>query len=104
MKIKKGDNVIVIAGKDKGKTAKVVKAFPKEDLVVVEGVNMRKKHERARKSNSKGQIVEKAMPIHVSNVMVLEGKKGVRVGKKVIGLPGQGDKKVRVSRKTGKEI
>ena len=99
MKIKKNDNVIVIAGKDKGKTAKVVKAFPKDDLVIVEGVNMRKKHERARKANTKGQIIEKAMPIHVSNVMLLEGKKGVRAGSKLIG-----EKKVRVSRKSGKEI
>jgi large subunit ribosomal protein L24 len=99
MKIKKNDNIIVIAGKDKGKTAKVVRVFPKDDLIIVEGVNMKKKHERARKANSKGQIVEKAMPIHVSNVMLLEGKKGVRVGKKLIG-----DKNVRISRKTGKEI
>jgi len=99
MKIKKNDNIVVIAGKDKGKIAKVVRAFPKDDLVIVEGVNMKKKHERARKANSKGQIVEKAMPIHVSNVMLLEGKKGVRVGKKMI------DKKsVRISKKTGKEI
>lgn len=99
MKIKKNDTIIVIAGKDKGKTSKVMRAFPKDDLIIVEGVNMKKKHERARKSNSKGQIVEKAMPIHVSNVMLLEGKKGVRVGKKMI------DKKsVRVSKKTGKEI
>ena len=99
MKIKKNDSVIVIAGKDKGKTAKVLRAFPKADKVIVEGVNMRKKHERARKANSKGQIVEKAMPIHVSNVMLLEGKKGVRVGSKMIG-----DKRVRISRETGKEI
>ena len=99
MKIKKNDNVIVIAGKDKGKTAKVVRAFPKDDKIIVEGVNMKKKHERARKANSKGQIVEKAMPIHVSNVMLVEGKKGVRAGSKVIG-----DKNVRISRKSGKEI
>jgi large subunit ribosomal protein L24 len=99
MKIKKNDNIIVIAGKDKGKTAKVVRAFPKDNLILVEGVNMKKKHERSRKSDSKGQIVDKPMPIHVSNVMLLEGKKGVRAGKKLIG-----DKKVRVSRKTGKEI
>lgn len=99
MKIKKNDNVIVISGKDKNKTAKVLRAFPKDNLIIVEGVNMKKKHERARKSNSKGQIVEKAMPIHVSNVMLLEGKKGVRVGKKVIG-----GKTVRISKKTGKEI
>ncbi len=99
MKIKKNDNVIVIAGKDKGKTSKVAKAFPKDNLIIVEGVNMKKKHERARKANSKGQIVEKAMPVHVSNVMLLEGKKGVRAGKKEIG-----GKNVRISRKTGKEI
>ena len=99
MKIKKNDNIIVIAGKDKGKTAKVLKCMPKDNLIIVEGVNMKKKHERARKSNSKGQIIEKAMPIHVSNVMLLEGKKRVRVGKKMIG-----DKRVRISRKTGNEI
>ena len=99
MKIKKNDNVVVIAGKDKGKISKILRAFPKADLVIVEGVNMRKKHERARKSNTKGQIVEKAMPVHVSNVMLLEGKKGVRAGKKMIG-----EKSVRISRKSGKEI
>lgn len=70
MKIKKNDNVIVIAGKDKGKTGKVLKAFPKLDMVLVDGVNIKKKHQRATKSNSKGQIVEKALPIHVSNVKI----------------------------------
>jgi large subunit ribosomal protein L24 len=99
MKIKKEDNIIVISGKDKGKLAKVLKAIPKDNLIIVEGVNMKKKHQRAKKSNSKGQIIEKAMPIHVSNVMLLEGKKGVRTGKKLIG-----EKRVRVSKKTGKEI
>lgn len=99
MKIKKNDSVIVIAGKDKGKIAKVVKAMPKDNLILLEGVNMKKRHERARKANSKGQIVEKAMPVHVSNVMLVEGKKGVRAGSKKIG-----DKNVRISRKSGKEI
>lgn len=99
MKIKKNDNIIIIAGKDKGKTSKVLKAIPKDNLIVAEGVNMKKKHERARKSGSKGQIVEKAMPIHVSNVMLLEGKKAVRAGQKMVG-----DKKVRISRKSGKEL
>lgn len=99
MKIRKNDNVIIIAGKDKGKTGKVLVAFPKDNLVLVEGVNMKKKHQRATKSNSKGQILEKALPIHVSNVMLLEGKKRVRVGKKKIG-----DKNVRISKKTGQEI
>lgn len=99
MKIKKNDNVIIIAGKDKGKTAKVLKAFPKDNMILVEGVNVHKKHQRANRANSKGQIVEKPLPIHVSNAMIAEGKKGVRVGKKMIG-----DKKVRISKKTGKEI
>jgi large subunit ribosomal protein L24 len=99
MKIKNNDNVIVIAGKDKGKTGKVTESFPSRNMVVVEGVNVKKKHERARKSGSKGQIVEKSLPINVSNVMLLEGKKRVRVGKKIVG-----DKKVRISKKTGQEI
>ena len=99
MKIKKNDNVIVIAGKDKGKTGKVLKAFPVDNMIIIEGVNMKKKHQRATRSNSKGQIVEKALPVHVSNAMLLEGKKRVRAGKKVIG-----GKNVRVSKKTGQEI
>lgn len=82
MKIKKNDNVIVIAGKDKGKTSKVLRAFPADNMVLVEGVNTHKKHQRATKSNSKGQIIEKPLPIHVSNVMLLEGKKRIRVSKR----------------------
>ncbi len=78
MKIKKGDNVIVIAGKDRGKTAKVLKALPKKDMVLVDGVNIAKRHIRASKGGQKGQIVEKAMPVHVSNVMLSEGGKRVR--------------------------
>jgi large subunit ribosomal protein L24 len=99
MKIKKGDNVIVIAGKDKGKTGKVVAAYPAKNTVVVEGVNISKKHQRAQKSGSKGQIVDKTMPINVSNVVINDGGKRARVGKKLIG-----DKFVRVNKKTGKEI
>jgi len=99
MKIRKNDNVIVIAGKDKGKTGKVLRAFPLDNLIVIEGINIKKKHQRATKSNSKGQIIEKPLPIHVSNAMLLEGKKRVRVGKKLIG-----NKNVRISKKTGKEI
>ncbi len=72
MKIKKGDNVIIIAGKDKGKKGTVVKALPKEDKVVVSGVNVAKKHARPRKTGEKGQTVEKTMPVHVSNVKKIE--------------------------------
>lgn len=99
MKIKKNDNVLVICGKDKGKTAKVVKVFPDQDKVLVEGINILKKRQRPTRSNQKGQVVEKAAPIHVSNVMLVEGGKRVRAGKKVLG-----DKKIRISKKSGKEI
>lgn len=68
MHVKTGDTVVILTGKDKGKSGKVLKAFPQKDLVLVEGVNIRKKHQRPKKTNQKGQIVEKAMPIHVSNV------------------------------------
>lgn len=68
MHVKKGDNVIVITGKDKGKKGSVVKAFPKDMLVLVEGVNMKKKHMRSRKQGEKGKIVDVAYPVHVSNV------------------------------------
>lgn len=68
MKIKKGDKVIVITGKDKGRSGSVVKAYPKDFLVLVEGVNKKKLHKRPKKSNEKGKIIEQAAPIHVSNV------------------------------------
>jgi len=74
MKIKKDDNIIVIAGKDKGKTGKVVHALPKEDRVVIEGVNIRKVHKKKTKKGGKGQIIEVTMPIHVSNVMIVDPK------------------------------
>lgn len=99
MKIKKGDNVIIIAGKDKGLTAKVIKAMPKDDTVLVEGANMRKRHKRSNKQGGKGQIVEFATPVHVSNVMVVESGKRTRVGKKLVG-----EKYVRISRKSGKTL
>lgn len=68
MNIKKGDTVLIMTGKDKGKKGAVIKAFPKEDKVVVEGLNMVSKHRRPRKSGEKGQTLKIAMPIHVSNV------------------------------------
>ncbi|MEK7459822.1 MAG: 50S ribosomal protein L24 [Patescibacteria group bacterium] len=68
MKIKKGDNVNIIAGKEKGKKGKVIRALPKENKVVIEGLNMLKKHKKPRKSGEKGSVISVAMPIHVSNV------------------------------------
>ena len=68
MKIKKGDNVKVITGKDKGKSGKVVRALVKENKVVIDGLNMMKKHQRPRKSGEKGSMINVAMPINASNV------------------------------------
>ncbi len=68
MNVKKDDKVIILTGKDKGKTGSVIKAMPKDGKVIVSGVNISKKHQKARKSGEKGQIIEKAMPISVSNV------------------------------------
>ncbi|MBI4121118.1 MAG: 50S ribosomal protein L24 [Parcubacteria group bacterium] len=97
MRIKKGDNIIVISGKDKGKTGKITHAFPSDDRVIVEGVNMRKKHRRSTQSRQKGQIVEFASPIHASNVMLVDPKTGkpTRIGMKM-----EGGKKVRVAKKS----
>ena len=103
MKIRKGDTVQIIAGKDKGKTGSVLVALPRTDQVLVEGVNVVKKHQKNTRSRSQGQIIEKSMPIHVSNVSLLEEKKLVRVG---YTFEGEGDKrkKVRVARPSGKKV
>ncbi len=101
MQIKKGDNIIVITGKDKGKKGKILKVFTATGKVIVEGLNVIKKHQRSRKSDSKGQIVVKSMPLYASNVMLIDPKSGTqtRVGKKSIG-----GKMVRIARKSGQEI
>jgi large subunit ribosomal protein L24 len=102
MKIKKGDKVIVLAGKDKGKTGEVLRAFPKLGKVVVAGVNIAKKHTKNRfNTDKKGEIVDKTMPIDASNVALIDSKtnKATRVSYKI-----EGDKKVRVARKSGVEI
>ena len=68
MHVKKGDKVIVLSGKDAGKTGEVVKSMPKENKVIVQGINKMKRHVRPTRANQKGQIVEREMPIHASNV------------------------------------
>lgn len=68
MKIKKGDKVQVITGKEKGKKSVILKAFPKINMVLVERINMKKTHQKPRKQGQKGQVIEKTFPIHVSNV------------------------------------
>ncbi len=101
MKLRKGDNVIVIAGKDKGKKGKIVRVLVEVNKVIVEGLNMTKRHQKPRRSNEKGTMTDMAMPLHASNVMIVDGKSGkaTRLGKKKVG-----EKMVRISRRTNQEI
>ena len=98
-KIKKGDTVQIIAGKDKGAEGKVVSVDPKNGKVVVEGLNMVTKHAKPSQANPNGGIVEKEAPIDISNVMYCEKGERVRVGFKV-----EDGKKVRINKKTGEVI
>jgi len=76
MKLKKGDTVIVIAGKDLGKKSTIVRVLPKKNMVILDGINVVKRHRRRTTAAGKGQIIEKAMPIHVSNVQLADPKTG----------------------------
>ena len=100
LKIKKGDQVIVLSGDDKGKTGEVVKAMPKEGKVVVQGVNLVKRHTKPSQTNP-GGIVTKEAPINVSNVAIVDPKTH-RASK--IGYKNVDGKKVRVARKSGEVI
>jgi large subunit ribosomal protein L24 len=86
MHVKKGDKVQVISGKDKGKQGVILASFPKNNRVLVEGVNIIKKHSKPTQANPQGGIIEKEAPIHVSNVMALDPKTGVptRVGYQLV--------------------
>jgi len=101
MKIIKGDLVLITAGKDKGRTGKIIKALPKELKVLVEGINLRKKHVRPRKEGEKGQIVEIPAMLDISNTKVICPKcgKATRVGYKV-----EKDIKKRICKKCKQEI
>jgi len=100
MKIRKGDHVVVIAGKDKGKEGEVIRAIPADDKIIVNGVNTAKHHQKARKQNQQPGIIDKDMPIHVSNVMLIHKGKPTRVGYKI-----QDDgTKVRVAKSNGEVI
>lgn len=98
MHVKKGDLVKVIAGKDKGKQGVILQAFPKKQRVIVEGVNLIKKHTKPSQENPQGGIITKEAPIHVSNVMPIDPKTGepTRVGYKI-----ENGKKVRYAKKSG---
>ena len=101
MNIKKGDTVKVIAGADKGKQGKVISVLRDADRVIVEGVNLVKRHTKSvQQTNTTGGIITREAPIHVSKVAFLEDGKAVRVGYKF----DENGSKVRISRRTGKEL
>ena len=100
IKLKKGDDVIVLAGKDKGKTGKIVKVFPKSMKAIVSEINRVKKNQKPD-NNQPGGIIDKDMPIHISNLLYYdpEQKKGVKIGFKL-----ENNKKIRINKSSGKEI
>jgi large subunit ribosomal protein L24 len=102
MRIKKNDKVMVIAGKDKGKTGKVMQVFPKENKVVVEGLNNRFKHVRPRKQGEKGQRIEFAAPLDASKVMLVDPKTGkpTRISYKIL----ENKEKIRLAKKSGETV
>lgn len=99
-KIKKGDNVIVLAGRDKGKTGEVMRVMPKENRAIVQGVNTVQRHQR-QTANQEGGIIAKSAPIHLSNIALVDpaGDKATRVGFEV-----RDGKKVRVAKRSGEVI
>tara|TARA_Y100001980_G_C14473626_1_gene253327 strand:+ start:667 stop:981 length:315 start_codon:yes stop_codon:yes gene_type:complete len=99
-KLKKGDEVIVLSGKDKGKTGKIVKVLPKQMKAIVSEINKVKKNQKPD-NNQPGGIIEKDMPLHISNLSFYDPqlKKGVKIGFKI-----ENNKKTRINRKNGKEI
>ncbi len=101
MNVKKGDTVVVLSGKDKGKQGKVQRTIPKEDKVVVEGINMVTCHVKARRQGEESNIVQREAALYASKVQVVCPKcnKATRVGHKI-----EGDKKVRVCKKCGAEL
>jgi len=101
MKIKKGDMVLIISGKDRGKKGKILKTFPAEHKILVEGINLRKKHQRSKKTGEKGQIITLPAPINISNAKLICPKCGkpARIGYKIVE-----NKKYRICKKCGQEI
>ena len=99
-KLKKGDDVIVLAGKDKGKTGKIVKMIPKKMKAIVSDINKVKKNQKPD-NNQPGGIIDKEMPMHISNLSFYDAqlKKAVKIGYKI-----DNDKKIRINRSSGKEI
>jgi large subunit ribosomal protein L24 len=107
MKIHKNDNVMVIAGNDSGKSGKILKVFPNKSRIIVEGINLRKRHSKPSQKNPQGGIIEKEAPINISNVMLIDpnNNEPSRLGSQIILDEKTGKKKrVRVSRTSGEMI
>ena len=107
MKIRKNDMVMIIAGNDRGKTGKVLKVFPQKYRVIVEGINLRKRHTKPNQRNPQGGILEKEASVHASNVMILDPKTSepTRLGSRVILDEKTGKKKIaRVAKVSGEMI
>jgi large subunit ribosomal protein L24 len=102
MRILKGDQVKIIAGKDKGKIGNVVKTYPKTDKVLIDGLNIIKKHVKPSQANPDGSIIEKEAPIHVSNVMLIDPKDKKAVTR--ISYKLENGKKIRIAKKSGVKI
>ena len=100
MKIKKGDTVQIISGNDVGKSGRVIKVFPSKEKIIVEGLNMVKKHTRPTQEIPQGGIMEKEAAIHVSNVMFVSGSQPTRIGYRIL----DDGKKVKFSKKSGEVI
>jgi large subunit ribosomal protein L24 len=96
MRIRKNDSVMVVTGNDKGKSGKVLKVFPKVSKLIVEGINVRKRHTKPNQRTPQGGILEKEAPVHVSNVMLLDPKSGkpTRIGSQIIIDEKTGKKKI----------
>ena len=101
MKLKKGDKVLVIAGKHRGETSNIVRIFPKKNLVLLDGLNLVKRHRRAGQPG-KGQIIDKPMPLHVSNVMLADPKDGKPTRIKI--TRGKDGERERVAVKSGQSV
>jgi large subunit ribosomal protein L24 len=106
MKIRKNDTVLIISGKDRGKKAKVLEVFREEGKATVEGINIKKKHVKPKKSGEKGQIVQMPSPVDVSNLKLICNNCGkpARLGYKIIREPGKKANKVRICKKCGQPV
>ncbi len=102
-KVRKGDEVVMLAGNDRGKKGKVLKVFPTEDRIIVEGINFIKRHTRASQQLPQGGIVEREGKVHVSNVKVVDPKSGkpTRIGHSFVDAEGGKKKRVRVAKVSG---